>query len=256
MQILTSALDWMGCFQKRRQSLIRRARPTYMFVFAAAVNHSPASETISKPLLSWLKKRGWPAWGDCGGLCWVNIGYIEMSYRLQNVWESSNLNSLFSWRKRKNMETINHRSNKSCCCWWCNFCGAMVANAWVASKAIAGDSLRLENFTARISWKLAIKWPLRFQETNCAILVNNNHLCLQQRRSVMRCDDSLRGFVWFSWRRPLFGWSPASERVLFSENFASCENPSLGDSKAWNSSSCFVTQLRISYDFTTMRTTI
>lgn len=32
-----------------------------MFVLAAAVSHSPASETMSSPLLSWLKKCGWPA---------------------------------------------------------------------------------------------------------------------------------------------------------------------------------------------------
>ena len=31
-----------------------------MFVFAVAVNHSPARETMSKPVESWLKKRGWP----------------------------------------------------------------------------------------------------------------------------------------------------------------------------------------------------
>lgn len=39
-------------------------KATHMFVFAAAVSHSPANDTISKPLLSWLKKCGCPAMGD------------------------------------------------------------------------------------------------------------------------------------------------------------------------------------------------
>lgn len=39
-------------------------RGTHMFVLAAAVSHSPANDTISNPLLSWLKKCGCPAVGD------------------------------------------------------------------------------------------------------------------------------------------------------------------------------------------------
>ena len=31
-----------------------------MFVFAVAVNHSPAKETMSRPVDNWLKNRGWP----------------------------------------------------------------------------------------------------------------------------------------------------------------------------------------------------
>lgn len=46
--------------RSRRNGRYTTRRYAYMLVFAAAVSHSPAKETMSSPLLSWLKKCGWP----------------------------------------------------------------------------------------------------------------------------------------------------------------------------------------------------
>lgn len=87
-----------------------------MFVLAAAVSHSPANETMSSPLLSWLKKCGWPAIGLCVCVA-IEAGVGRANRRSESNARGdldghspSDRPSAQSARARP-LETINHKSH-------------------------------------------------------------------------------------------------------------------------------------------------